>query len=130
MKKLFALRGAVCALNTAEDIRVQTGALYRGLCASNALDERDIVSLVFSVTAGLDAKNPCAALRELGLAQDLALFAVQEAECQGMPRGLIRALVHCSMEEDARPVHVYMNGAEALRPDRAAAGAPTGAGGA
>ncbi|MDR2521206.1 MAG: chorismate mutase [Spirochaetaceae bacterium] len=120
MKKLFALRGAVCAANTAEDIQTQTAALYRALLSANRLDERDIVSLVFSVTAGLDAKNPCAALRERGLAQEAALFAVQEAECRGMPRGLLRALVHCYLDETARPAHVYMNGAEALRPDRAA----------
>jgi chorismate mutase len=118
-KKLFALRGASQALNTPEDIEKRVVFLYDELLKQNNLAEKDIVSVIFSVTGDLDAKNPAAALRLAGRAEDLALFAVQEAFAQnGLPR-TIRVLIHCYLDEDAMPRHVYCNGAEALRPDRA-----------
>ncbi|GHU78566.1 chorismate mutase [Spirochaetia bacterium] len=118
MKRLYALRGAAQCLNEAGDIGIQVCALYDELLRANDLAEEDIVSLVFSVTADLDAKNPCAALRRTGRAADLALFAVQEASAQGSLPRTIRTLIHCYMEEGSNPRHIYRNGAEVLRPDR------------
>jgi chorismate mutase len=119
-KRLAALRGATCCLNDADDITAQLAALYDELLARNSLCEADIVSLIFSVTGDLDAKNPAAALRHSGRAGELALFAVQEAAARGgLPR-VVRALMHCYLAEGLVPQHVYRNGAEVLRPDRAA----------
>jgi chorismate mutase len=118
MKRLYALRGAARCLNRAEDIRLQTAALYDELLGDNGLEEGDIVSLIFSVTADLDVLNPAAALRQSGRAADLALFCVQEAGIRGGLERVIRVLVHCYLEEGALPRHVYRNGAEVLRPDR------------
>jgi chorismate mutase len=118
MKRLYALRGAAQAVNTADDICEQVRLLYDELLSANKLAEDDIVSLIFSVTGDLDAVNPCAALRKSGRAENLALFAVRESEStDALPRTL-RALVHCYLEEGAQPRHVYRNGAQALRPDR------------
>jgi chorismate mutase len=117
-KKVTALRGAARCLNRKEDIAAQTAALYDELLGANGLAEGDIVSLIFSVTPDLDAMNPASALRQSGRARDLALFALQEAAVQGGLDGVVRVLAHCYLDEDARPVHVYRNGAEALRPDR------------
>jgi chorismate mutase len=119
MKKLFALRGAAQCLNTVDDICAQVPLLYDELLAANSLAEADIVSLVFSVTRDLDAANPAAVLRASGRAGELALFAVQEAECAGSLERTLRVLIHCYMDEGARPRHIYRNGAEVLRPDRA-----------
>jgi chorismate mutase len=117
-KKLAALRGAVSCRNESGDIAVQTAALYDALLRENRLEEGDIVSLVFSLTADLDQKNPAAALRESGRGKDLALFVTAEAPVKGgLPR-IIRVLLHCYLEEGVLPCHVYRNGAEALRPDR------------
>ncbi|MDR0551663.1 MAG: chorismate mutase [Spirochaetaceae bacterium] len=118
MKKLFALRGAVCCENTDTGIRDAVCSMYGKLLDANKLCEADIVSLVFSVTPDLDAKNPCAALREGGYAGETALFAAQEARSAGMPNGIIRALLHCYLDDGAKPVHIYTGGAEKLRPDR------------
>jgi chorismate mutase len=41
----------------------------------------------------------------------------QEGRFRGGLSGTIRVLVHCGLEETPR--HVYINGAEVLRPDRA-----------
>jgi chorismate mutase len=117
-KRLFALRGAVQCKNQADDITKQVGLLYDELLSQNTLEAGDIVSVIFSVTPDLDALNPATALRKSGRGGDLALFALQEAPSQGgLPR-TIRVLIHCYMEESAAPRHVYLNGAEALRPDR------------
>jgi chorismate mutase len=97
----------------------QVRALYDALLLENKLEEPDIVSVLFSVTGDLDAENPAAALRRSGRAADLALFSLREAEVQGGLERTIRVLIHCYMEETARPRHIYRNGAEVLRPDRA-----------
>ena len=117
--RLYALRGAAQCMNTAEDICRQVSLLYDSLMEKNGLAEKDIVSVIFSQTADLDALNPAAALRQSGRAAELALFAVQEAAtADAFPR-VIRVLIHCYLKEGARPCHVYRNGAEVLRPDRA-----------
>jgi chorismate mutase len=117
-KRLFALRGAVCCLNNSDDIEKQVSELYDQLLAANALEEADIVSLIFSVTPDLDAKNPAAALRHSGRAGELSLFAVQEAFVTGGLEYVIRILIHCYLDTGSVPRHIYRNGAEVLRPDR------------
>ncbi|MDR0504097.1 MAG: chorismate mutase [Treponema sp.] len=118
MKKLYALRGAAQCMNTEQDICRQTASMYDELLSANMLDQGDIVSLVFSVTSDLDAINPCTALRKGGRAEHLALFGVQEPQTKGALERTIRALVHCYLDEGAEVHHVYINGAQVLRPDR------------
>jgi chorismate mutase len=117
-RRLFALRGATQCKNEEADIIRQVSALYEELLSKNNLDEADIVSVFFSVTGDIDAKNPAAALRFSGRAADLALFALQEAAIRGGLERTIRILIHCYLPPAARPCHVYRNGAEILRPDR------------
>ncbi|MDR1238638.1 MAG: chorismate mutase [Treponema sp.] len=117
-KKLFALRGACQCRNNGADIAGQIAALYDELLAANGLFEADIVSLIFSVTPDLDAQNPAAALRQSGRGGDLALLALQEAAVPGGLERTVRVLIHCYLDRDALPRHVYRNGAEVLRPDR------------
>jgi len=117
-KRLFALRGAVFCLNSREDIEKQVVEMYDELLSRNKLDTEDLVSVVFSVTADLNAINPATALRGKGRAAETALFVTQEAHFQDSPERVIRVLLHCYMDKEAAPVHVYRNGAETLRPDR------------
>jgi chorismate mutase len=118
MKKLAAIRGAVCVQNDPADITAKIARVYDLMTGRNGIREEDIVSLIFSVTSDIDAKNPAAALRESGRARNLALFSAQEPFMKGgLPR-VIRLLLHCYMDEDTEPRHIYTEGAEALRPDR------------
>jgi chorismate mutase len=117
VKKLAALRGAVRAENSEKDIAEQVVRLYDGLLRSNNLAEEDIVSVIFSVTDDIDALNPAAALRSAGRAKQSALMVFQEGRFSGGLPGTVRMLIHCGLEGDPR--HLYMNGAEVLRPDRA-----------
>ena len=118
MKKLFALRGAAQCENTQDDIINQISLMYDELLRANNLEEIDIVSVIFSVTPDLDALNPSTALRKNGRAGELALFSVQEPLCNNSVERIVRVIIHCYLEEDAKPHHVYRNGAEVLRPDR------------
>ena len=114
-KRLFALRGATRCLNDTLDIPKQVVELYDELLSRNKLIEEDIVSVIFSVTGDIDAKNPATALREEGRALNTPLFVVQEASFPGSLGRVIRLLIHCYQE--APPIHVYRNGAEVLRLD-------------
>jgi len=118
MKKLFALRGAVQCLNTEDDICAQVELMYDELLRENKLDENDIVSVIFSVTADLDNVNPCSALRKNGRAGSLSLFSALEPDCKNSLERVIRVIIHCYLDENAKILHVYRNGAEVLRPDR------------
>jgi len=114
-KRLFALRGATQCLNENPDISRRTLEMYDELLSRNNLSEEDIVSVIFSVTGDLDAKNPATALREEGRVQKAALFVTQEARFMDSLAHVIRVLIHCYLDAAHIPVNVYQNGAEILR---------------
>jgi chorismate mutase len=116
-KTCQALRGAACTANTEEGIAAAAVELYDALLRENALAEEDIISLLFSVTPDLDALNPAAALRKSGRARELAMMVFQEAAVTRTLPGTIRALVHCYGDPRRAPRHIYLRGAETLRPD-------------
>ena len=89
--------------------------MYRELLEKNAILEDDIVSVMFTVTADLTALNPATALRQAGFGKAVALFAAAEpCIANSLPR-VIRVLV--TYYGSKKPVPVYLNGAEMLRPD-------------
>jgi monofunctional chorismate mutase, gram positive type, clade 1 len=120
--RLYGLRGAVCAENSAASITDAVCALCRTLFSENHLSPQDIVSVQFTVTPDLTALNPAAALRrgECGIdVSRCALFCSQEPVVEHMLSKTIRVLVTSYMQDGALPRHVYIQGAEALRPDLA-----------
>lgn len=117
--RLHAARGATCCDNSRESIAERVPALYDEILRKNAIRERDIVSIVFSVTSDLTAMNPATALRRAGFAKDVPLFACAEPYIDGYLPKVIRVLV--TYYGIGKPSHVYLNGAESLRPDLAAA---------
>lgn len=120
MERVFAIRGATGAENTAESIRNNVCEMCLKLFAENGLAQKDFVSIQFTVTDDLDAMNPAAALRK-GQDQfdvsEIPLFCSQEPKVLGSPEKMIRLLVTAYMDENAKPVPVYINGGEKLRPD-------------
>jgi len=115
--KLFALRGATGCQNTTEDIQKRVTELYDALLQRNSLKEDQIVSIQFTITPDLTVLNPASALRRSGKAQNVALFAAAEPVIDGMMPQMIRILIHCYLPLNHIPQHVYINGAERLRPD-------------
>ena len=113
--RLYAARGAVCCENSQESIMNYVPQLYREILKENAIQENDIVSVLFSVTDDLTVLNPATALRKAGLAQSVPLFASAEPFIEGYLPSVIRILL--TYYGETKPVHIYLNGAEKLRPD-------------
>ena len=116
-KTLKAIRGATCSANEKSEITQNTVYLYDKLLTANGLAETDIVSLFFSLTADLDAINPASALRRSGRAGETAMMVLQEAAVQDSIPGTIRILIHVYLPTEKPVQHVYIHGAEKLRPE-------------
>ena len=112
-----AVRGAIqVEENSAPQIEKASVRLIEEMRRANAIAENFIVSIIFSLTADLTAANPATALRRQGYAET-PLFCAQEAQVNGgMPR-VIRALLTFESLERRQIVPIYLDGAEALRPD-------------
>lgn len=116
------VRGATtCEANTREAILAATHELLVQLIAANGLVADDLASAIFTTTPDLTAEYPAVAARALGWT-DTALLCGHEMLVPGGLKGCIRVLVHWNTERRAdEVVHVYINGATSLRPDRATA---------
>lgn len=120
MKRLYAIRGAVCAENTEDSIKEYSSLLCNEIFKQNSIKTEDLVSIQFSMTKDLDVYNPCRALRHSQMlidASQVPLFCTQEAYIKGGLEKVIRVLVEVYLEENTPRSHVYLHGAEVLRPD-------------
>lgn len=118
--RLFAVRGATGAENSRESIQKNTVEMCSRIFKENALSSDDIVSVQFTLTKDLDAMNPASALRKVDCGIDVSripLFCSQEPDIKGSPEKIIRVLVTAYLEEGSPARHVYINGAERIRPD-------------
>jgi len=112
-----AVRGAIqLAENSVAAIEKAGAKLVTEILLANGIAENHIVSIVFSMTEDLTAANPATGLRRTGFAST-PLFCTQEARIDGALPRVIRALVTFDSLERRPAVSVYLDGAEALRPD-------------
>ncbi len=114
-KAITVLRGAAFVKHDSqEEIDRVTQLLLNRLTESNSLKNKRILAMIFSVTSDITSKNPATAAREAGYT--VPLFCVQEAQFTSAPPLCIRVMLwyHGSIK---KPVHVYCEGAEMLRPD-------------
>ncbi|MBN2652129.1 MAG: chorismate mutase [Spirochaetales bacterium] len=112
-----AVRGATgVAKNRAEHIKKNVNSLIAQLVDENNIEERDIVSILFSQTKDLTAYNPAAALRSSGFA-NVPLFCTQEPYVRGGLKRVVRVLITFNSESQEGVKPIYINGAEVLRPD-------------
>jgi chorismate mutase len=94
-----------------------TERLLRELVAENGIVADDVASALFTLTPDLVSEFPAAAARRMGWTRVPLLNFTEIAVPGGLPR-VIRVLLHLNTEK--RPdeiVHVYLDGARALRPD-------------
>lgn len=116
------VRGATtCEANTREAILAATRELLELLIERNGIHVDDVASAIFTTTPDLNAEFPAVAARAIGWT-DTALLCGHEMDVPGSLRSCIRVLIHWNTER--RPdeiVHVYIKGAQNLRPDRNAA---------
>lgn len=112
------VRGATTvAANTHHDILDETRKLLALMIRYNELQPDDVASAIFTVTQDLDAEFPALAARQLGWL-DVPLLCTHEIDVAGSLRKCVRILIHWNTpKSQADIVHVYIKGAEKLRPD-------------
>ena len=115
---LKAIRGAVCSTNDKAEITERTLELYDRILKVNEFCETDILSIFFSITPDIKVLNPANALRQSGRAGETAMMVLEEAVLEDSLPGTIRVLIHAYMADDKPVHHIYIRGAEKLRPDR------------
>lgn len=117
--RLVALRGATTTTaNSAAAIRDAVGELLDALMERNQLRPAALVSILFSVTADLDALFPASIARHRPGWENVALLDTQQMKVQGdLPR-CIRLFAHAWLPEHRVAHHPYLRAAAALRPDR------------
>jgi chorismate mutase len=113
-----AIRGAVqVEANDRAAILDGTAELVMAVMDRNQLTTDDVISVIFSATADLDAEFPALAARALGF-QDVPLLCCAEIGVPGsMPR-VVRLMMHVEVGLSRAEIqHVYLRGAAALRLD-------------
>ena len=115
------VRGATTATeNTPEAILSSTRELLAQIAGENDIRPDDIASVMFTVSPDLNAEYPALAARQLGWVQ-VPLMCAQEIDKPGALPRTIRVLMHWNTTAmQSEIVHVYIRGAEVLRPDQAA----------
>jgi monofunctional chorismate mutase len=118
--RIAAVRGAIqVPANRTEDIRASTARLLEALVLRNGLRPERIVSAIFTATPDLTADFPAHAARKLGW-HDVPLLGATEVDVPGALPRVVRVLLTVEAPPSRkRLVPVYLDGAEALRPDLA-----------
>ena len=111
------VRGAITVeTNDAEAIWAATRELLETIVAANGIETDDLASVIFTVTADLDAAFPARAAREIGWTQ-VPLLDTTVSVPDSLPR-CIRVLLHWNTDKRQDEIkHVYLRGARVLRPD-------------
>jgi len=115
---MIAIRGAIFIdENTREDILDKTKQLINKIIEINTLDQDEIISILFSATSDLTKVYPAIGARELGIVH-AGLFCTQEMYVENSSNMCLRIMMHVSSNTSQSEVkHVYLNGAQKLRPD-------------
>ena len=112
-----AIRGAICAKNTVEDIGQKSVDLIRAIVDENGVSTEKIEAVIFSVTDDLDACYPAKSVRErLGL-NNVAFMCLQEMKGPNSLPNCIRVCVLVKGLAQRKCLHCYLGEAKALRPD-------------
>jgi chorismate mutase len=118
--RIAAVRGAIqVPANKSEAIRASTARLLEALVLKNGLRPERIVSAIFTATPDLTADFPAHAARKLGW-HDVPLLGATEVDVPGALPRVVRVLLTVEAPPSRkRLAPVYLDGAEALRPDLA-----------
>ncbi len=118
--KCRGVRGATTVeANTRERILSRTKELFQAMLEVNEINPGDVGSVFFTTTRDLDAEYPALAARQLGWYEH-AFLCGHEMDVPGGLERCIRILIHWNTTKSPEEIqHVYINGAEALRPEHA-----------
>lgn len=118
--KCRGIRGATTIQeNSREEILKETKNLLTEMVRANEINQEDIGSVIFTTSTDVNAEYPAVAARRLGW-YDQALLCGHEMDVPGGLEKCIRVLIHWNTTKAAGEInHVYINGAEVLRPEHA-----------
>ncbi len=113
------VRGATTVTeNTREAVLAATRELLQKMIEANGIEPDTVASVIFTTTPDLNAEFPAVAARQLGW-YDHALLCGHEMAVPGALGKCIRILIHWNTTKKIDEIkHIYINGAESLRPDR------------
>ena len=119
--RLKAVRGAITVeADTPAAVDDAVHELLGQLVRANGIDDRDLVSAIFSATPDVRSRNPATSARGLGWT-DVPLMCVAELETDGMLERCVRVLLHVSVSDGRRLPPIDLGNAACLRPDLLAA---------
>lgn len=112
------IRGAtLLSADSAEEMSEAVGELVEEMMRRNRIGSDDVISILFTATPDIRSAFPAAAARSVGLV-DVPLICAQEIDVAGAIPRAIRVLMHAESSQDRADIeHVYLRGAEVLRPD-------------
>jgi len=103
--------------DTAEQVSARTIELLGELLSRNAVENDDLISVLFTATPDVRSLFPAAAARTLGLGTVPLLCATEIDVAGAMPR-VLRVLIHLHTERSRDELHhVYLHGTSKLRDD-------------
>jgi monofunctional chorismate mutase len=111
------IRGAITIKNNSEsEIRANTITLLDEILSVNHIAASDVESVIFTATKDITRAYPAKFAREIGF-ENATLMCMQEMNVEGSLPLCIRVLMFVNQLEMSSPTHVYLKGAEKLRPD-------------
>ncbi|MGG1618693.1 chorismate mutase [Paenibacillus sp. NRS-1782] len=115
------IRGATTVANNEEnEILEATCLLLDEIVSYNGIQPEDISNVWITVTHDLNATFPAKAIRQLDGWDMVPLMCSLEIPVEGSLPKCIRLMVQVNTVKTQREIkHVYLNGAQALRPDLA-----------
>lgn len=117
-RRVRGVRGATRVdRDEAQLILDATRELLLAIMDRNDATAAEVVSAVFTVTPDLTSEFPARAARDLGW-DDAATLCSVEIPVPGAMTRVVRVLMHLELPASAPVRHVYLRGAEELRPDR------------
>ncbi len=117
--KVRAIRGATTVSeNSQEAIREAVSELLTAIEAANDLDPQEIVNVIFTVTADLNAIFPAAIARERPHWHYVPLLDVQQMTVEPSLKRCIRVLIQINTSKSQKEMcHLYLRDAQQLRPE-------------
>ena len=112
-----AIRGAICAENTAEDISCKSLQLVNEIISRNKLEKNSIFAIFFSCTQDLNACYPAKYVREQLSLSNVAFMCFEEMKVPGSLARCIRVCVFVDGLKQQHCQHCYLGEASVLRVD-------------
>lgn len=113
-----AVRGAITVeQNSPQHISDAVITLLNEIIDKNKIKLKDVVSCVFTMTKDLNAAYPAKFAREKLNFINIPMMCYQELDIEDSLKMCLRVLLTVYTEKQENIKHIYLNGAQALRPD-------------